>query len=94
MIALKLFCGCLFGGILIVKFSVELEAEKQSFVFDIVADKGCICDHAALDKSAESDELRKLALEIELIAFGGDEINIAPAGIDKSDKLIYINIFQ
>ena len=71
---------------------VELILDKNLLILDIVADQSGVGNDAALDKLLKTDQLAKLALEVELVAFVRYQINVALAFINNSKEFVDIYI--
>jgi len=71
---------------------VELILDKDFLVLNIVADESSVRDNAALDELLQTNELTELALEIELVAIIGNQIDIALALVNDSEEFINVNI--
>ena len=56
---------------------VELILDKNLLVLDVVTNQSCVGDDAALDELLETDQLAKLALEVELVALICYQVNVA-----------------
>ena len=71
---------------------VEFILDKNLLVLDIVANQSCVGDDAALDELLKTDQLAELALEVELVALVGDQINVALALVDDGKEIVYVDI--
>ena len=71
---------------------VELILDKNLLILDIVADQSGVGNDAALDKLLKTDQLAKLALEVELVAFVRYQINVALAFLNNSKEFVDIYI--
>ena len=74
--------------------SQEIEAEQLAFILGIFADDVSLGDLSALDELGQTHQLSKLAFEIEVVAFAGDQVNIAFAAVEHSQKRRNIDIVQ
>ena len=73
---------------------VKLIAHQNAFVLDAVADEVSVVDDAALDEAGQTNQLAELALEVELVALAGDQIDVSLAGIDKLKEIINVDVAQ
>ena len=71
---------------------VELILDKNLLVLDVVANQSGVGDDAAFDELLETDQLAKLALEVELVALVGYQINVALAFVDYRKKFVDVYI--
>ena len=71
---------------------VELILHKNLLVLDVVANQSCVGDDAAFDELLETDQLAKLALEVELVALVCYQINVALAFVNDCKKFINVYI--
>ena len=73
---------------------VQLVTNQNGFVLDAVADERSVVDDAALDETGQTDKLAELALEVELVALTGDQIDVSLAGIDQLKEIINVDVAQ
>ena len=71
---------------------VELILDKNLLVLDVIANQSCVGDDAAFDELLKTNQLAKLALEVELVALVGDQINVALAFLDNGKEFVYVDI--
>ena len=69
-----------------------VESEKLAFVILVIAEDARLGDLAALDELGQADEPAKLRFEVELVAFGGNKIDVALAGIQHGEEFCYVNV--
>lgn len=71
---------------------VELILDKNLLVLDVVANQSCVGDDAALDELLETDQLAELALEVELVALIGYQINVALTFVNDGKEFVDVYI--
>lgn len=71
---------------------VKLILDKNLLVLDVFADQIGIGDDAAFDELLKTHELAELALEVELIALIGFQIDITLAFVNNGEEFIDIHI--
>ena len=70
---------------------VELILDKNLLVLDVVANQSGVGDDAAFDELLETDQLAKLALEVELVALICYQINVALAFVN--DRKEFVDVY-
>lgn len=70
---------------------VELILYKNLLVLDVVTDQSRVGDDAAFDELLKTDQLAELALEIELVALIGYQINVALAFVN--DRKEFVDVY-
>ena len=85
---------CDYRSVIGVEALVELVAHQNAFILDAVADQMSVVDDAALDETGQTYQLAQLALEVELVALAGDQIDVAFAGVDELKEIINVDIAQ
>ena len=70
---------------------VELILDKNLLVLDVVANQSGVGDDAAFDELLETDQLAKLALEVELVALVCYQINVALAFVN--DRKEFVDVY-
>lgn len=73
---------------------VELVLDENLFVLDVFAFQRGVGNDAAVDELLETHELAELALEIELVAFVGDQINIALTLVNDCQEFVDVDIAE
>lgn len=71
---------------------VELILYENLLVLDVVANESRVGDNAALDELLQADELAELALEVELVALLGNQVDVALALVNDGKELIDVNV--
>ena len=70
---------------------VELILDKNLLVLDVVANQSGVGDDAAFDELLETDQLAKLALEVELVALICYQVNVALAFVN--DRKEFVDVY-
>ena len=71
---------------------VEFVLDEDLLIFDVLANQRGIGDDAALDQLLKTDQLAELALEVELVALLGYQVDVALALVDYGKKIIDVYI--
>ena len=87
----RCFPGNDFPWKLVLDDLVELILDQDLFVLDVVADQRRVGDDAALDELLKTNELAKLALEVELVALVCYQINVALAFVN--DRKEFVDVY-